>query len=259
MEQKKKLVVITGCANGIGRCMTETFLREGWQVVGIDLDRAEGERLAQVYGDAYTFFAGDIAEQATLEEFAEEIIRRFGAVNAILHNACLSRGGIRECSYEDFNYVLRVGVTAPYYLTKLLAPYLVQGASIVNISSTRAVMSQPDTESYSAAKGGISALTHALSASLAGKARVNSISPGWIDTGAFHGETDYIPSYSAGDTAQHPAGRVGTPSDIAEMAYFLCTDRANFIAGENITIDGGMTRLMIYHDDCGWQYRPESN
>ncbi len=131
-------------------------------------------------------------------------------------------------------------------LTKLLLPYFRPGAGVVNISSTRAGMSQPDTESYSAAKGGISALTHALAVSLSGIARVNSVSPGWIDTtcGSFPSE----------DHAQHPAGRIGVPKDIARVVLFLCGEDSGFITGENITVDGGMTKLMVYNDDHGWKY-----
>lgn len=153
--------------------------------------------------------------------------------------------GIDECSYEEFEYALKVGVTAPFYMVKLLKDHLAEGASIVNISSSRDRMSQPQTESYTAAKGGIAALTHALAVSLAGKARVNSISPGWIDT-------DYK-VYEGPDAYQQPAGRVGNPLDIANMVLFLCSEKAGFITGENICIGGGMTRQMIYHGDCGWK------
>lgn len=153
--------------------------------------------------------------------------------------------GIDKCSYEEFEYALKVGVTAPFYMVKLLKDHLAEGASIVNISSSRDRMSQPQTESYTAAKGGIAALTHALAVSLAGKARVNSISPGWIDT-------DYK-VYEGPDAYQQPAGRVGNPLDIANMVLFLCSEKAGFITGENICIDGGMTRQMIYHGDCGWK------
>ena len=154
--------------------------------------------------------------------------------------------GIAHGGYADFEYALKVGVTAPFYLAKLFAPHFNDGGSIINISSSRDRMSQPQTESYTAAKGGIAALTHALAVSLAGKARVNSISPGWIDTtGA---------EITGADAIQQPAGRVGKPEDIAEMALFLCSDKAGFITGENICVDGGMTRLMIYHGDHGWKY-----
>jgi NAD(P)-dependent dehydrogenase (short-subunit alcohol dehydrogenase family) len=153
--------------------------------------------------------------------------------------------GIDDCSYEEFEYALKVGVTAPFYLVKLFAGHLAPGASIVNLSSSRDRMSQPQSESYTAAKGGIAALTHALAVSLAGKARVNSISPGWIDTA--------YTVYEGPDAYQQPAGRVGNPMDIANMALFLCSDKAGFITGENICIDGGMTRQMIYHGDNGWK------
>ena len=156
--------------------------------------------------------------------------------------------GIDECTYEEFNYALRVGVSAAFLLTKLFMPYFAQGASIINISSSRDRMSQPQSESYAAAKGGISALTHALAVSLGGKVRVNSISPGWIDT-------NYT-VYEGADAVQQPVGRVGNPLDIANMVLFLCSDKAGFITGENICIDGGQTRLMIYHNDCGWRYEP---
>ena len=157
--------------------------------------------------------------------------------------------GLNDCTYEEFNYALRVGVSAPFYLSKLFLPYFAPDAAIVNISSSRDRMSQPQTESYTAAKGGIAALTHALVASLAGKVRVNSISPGWIDTA--------FTEYSGPDAVQHPAGRVGNPLDIANMVLFLCSEKAGFITGENICIDGGMTKQMIYHNDFGWALREE--
>ena len=152
--------------------------------------------------------------------------------------------GITNAEYEDFEYALKVGVTAPFYLSKLFLPYFGEGASIVNISSSRDRMSQRETESYTAAKGGISALTHALAVSLSGRVRVNSISPGWIDN-------NYT-VYEGADALQQPAGRVGNPLDIANMVLFLASQKAGFITGENICIDGGQTRLMIYHGDHGW-------
>ena len=189
-------------------------------------------------------FVGDLTDKAVLEAFAEKVIQDHGRVNFLVHNALPPRKGLDDCTYEEFNYALRVGVTAPFYLTKLLAPHFASGASVVNISSSRDRMSQPQTESYTAAKGGISALTHALAVSLAGKARVNSISPGWIDT-------DFA-RYDGPDADQHPAGRVGNPLDVANMVLYLCSDKAGFLTGENICIDGGMTRQMIYHNDYGW-------
>lgn len=152
--------------------------------------------------------------------------------------------GINECTWEEFQYALSVGVTAPFYLSKLFAPYFAKGASIVNISSSRDRMSQPQTESYTAAKGGIAALTHAMAVSFSSKVRVNSVSPGWIDTA--------YTVYEGPDASQHPAGRVGNPLDIANTVLFLCSEKASFITGENICVDGGMTKLMIYHNDYGW-------
>ena len=191
-------------------------------------------------------FVGDIAQKEVLEAFVEYVVARHDRVDCVINNALPLMKGIDECTYEEFQYALSVGVTSPFYLVKLLMPYLAEyGASIVNISSSRDRMSQPQTESYTAAKGGIAALTHALAVSLAGRARVNSISPGWIDT-------NYT-VYEGADAVQQPVGRVGNPMDIANMVLFLCSDKAGFITGENICIDGGMTRQMIYHGDCGWR------
>lgn len=195
------------------------------------------------------YFVGDLADQTVLDAFADKVIADYGRVDVLVNNALPLMKGIDECTYEQFNYALRVGVTAPFYLTKRFARYFAPGASVINISSSRDRMSQPQTESYTAAKGGISALTHALAVSLAGKVRVNSISPGWIDT-------DFT-VYDGADAVQHPAGRVGNPLDIANMVLFLCSDKAGFITGENICIDGGMTRQMIYHNDFGWKLQTD--
>ena len=185
-----------------------------------------------------------MADKETLECFAKEVIGQFGHVDFLINNALPLMKGIDECSYEDFQYALSVGVTAPFYLSQLFMQYFAEGAAIVNISSSRDRMSQPQTESYTAAKGGIAALTHALAVSLAGKVRVNSISPGWIDTA--------YAVYQGPDATQQPVGRVGNPLDIANMVLYLCSDKAGFISGENICIDGGMSRQMIYHGDNGW-------
>ncbi len=251
----KRVCIVTGGANGIGRCIAEEFIKEGCFVYAIDTDIVSGKRLAEKYGDSkFRFYPGDIAKENVLDSFIDEVLKSHKSVDVLVNNACISRGGLQDCSYDDFNYVLRLGVTAPFYLTKLLIPYFNKAASIVNISSTRAQMSQPNTESYTAAKGAISALTHAMSASLAGKVRVNSISPGWIDTGAYQHEDNYVPNLSEEDSVQHPSGRVGVPNDIAQMVLYLCSEKAVFITGENITIDGGMTKQMIYHNDFGWTY-----
>ena len=191
---------------------------------------------------------GDIGDETVLRLFAEKVIAEYGRVDCLINNAPPLFKGIRECTYDEFNYALRVGVSAAFLLTQLFMPYFAPGASVINISSSRDRMSQPQSESYAAAKGGISALTHALAVSLAGKVRVNSISPGWIDT-------NYT-VYEGADAVQQSAGRVGNPRDIAHMVLFLCSEKAGFITGENICIDGGQTRLMVYHNDFGWTYQP---
>ena len=229
---ENKTAVVTGGANGIGRCIAEQFTRCGARVHVIDL----------APGDHYV---GDISDPAVLEAFVAEITTGGGKIDYLINNALPEMHGINDCSWAQFNYALQVGVAAPFYLTKLLLPHFAPGAAIVNLSSTRDRMSQPQTESYTAAKGGIAALTHALAVSLAGRVRVNSISPGWIDTA--------YTVYEGPDATQQPAGRVGNPMDIANLALYLCSDMAGFITGENICVDGGMTKQMIYHNDWGWR------
>lgn len=229
---ENKTVVVTGGAHGIGKCICEEFAKEGAKVCVID--RREN-----------SYFVGDLADKTSIKNFAEKVIADCGHVDYLINNAAPLMKGITDCSYEEFEYAQRVGVTAAFYLTKLFLPYFAPGAAVINISSSRDRMSQPETESYTAAKGGIAALTHSLAVSLAGKVRVNSISPGWIDTD--------FQTYEGADAVQQPAGRVGDPMDIANMVLYLCSEKAGFITGENICIDGGMTKLMIYHGDHGWR------
>lgn len=229
---KDKVVVVTGGTNGIGKCIADEFRKQGAFAEVIDI--AEGNH-----------FVGNLSKKDDIEKFVEMVIKKYGHIDILVNNALPLMKGIDNCSYEEFSYALAVGVTAPFYLSKLFLPYFREGASIVNISSSRDRMSQPQTESYSAAKGGISALTHSLMMSLSGRIRVNSISPGWIDTTGTE--------FTGSDAYQQPSGRVGNPLDIANAVLFVCSDKAGFINGENICIDGGMTKQMIYHNDFGWK------
>lgn len=231
MDFRNKVAVVTGGAKGIGKCICDEFEKAGAKVCVIDLQDNQ-------------YFKGDLADKLTLNFFADKVVSDYGHVDYLVNNAAPHSAGIDSATYEDFEYALKVGVLAPFYLAKLFKPYFADGAGIINISSSRDRMSQPQTESYTAAKGGIAALTHALAISLAGKVRVNSISPGWIDTASA--------TYEGSDAVQQPVGRVGNPMDIANMVLFLCSDKAGFITGENICIDGGMTKQMIYHGDYGW-------
>lgn len=236
MQFKNKVVVITGGAHGIGKTTKEAFEAQGAFVEVIDI--AEGDH-----------YVGDISKKDVLEAFAKYVIEKHGRVDILINNALPIMRGIEECSYEEFEYAMSVGVTAPFYLSKLFMKYFDGNSCIINMSSSRDRMSQPQTESYTAAKGGIAALTHAMAVSLAGRARVNSISPGWIET------DDTV--YEGPDATQQLVGRVGNTMDIANMILFLCSDKAGFISGENICIDGGMTKQMIYHGEHGWKYEAE--
>lgn len=231
---KGKVVVVTGGARGIGQAIVQAFLREGAVVHSIDRTPVGGQ------------FHGDISDKGTLERFADYVLGESDRVDYLIHNVPPLMRGIDSCSYEEFALSLNLGALAPFYLTKLLAPHMPAGGCIVNISSTRDRMSQAQTESYAAAKGALSALTHAMAVSFAGKLRVNSVSPGWIDP--------HAADIKGPDASQQPCGRVGTPADIAAAVLFLCSDEAGFITGENLCVDGGMTRQMIYHGDEGWHY-----
>ena len=232
MEFKNKVVVVTGGAQGIGKSICDEFSKNGASVCIIDIKDNP-------------YYIGDLSKKEDIEEFVKKVINQYGHIDYLINNAMPLFKGISSCSYEEFEYAQRVGVIAPFYLSKLFKPYFNKDACIINISSSRDRMSQPESESYTAAKGGIATLTHSLAVSLSGLVRVNSISPGWIDT--------TNSDFEGSDLNQHPAGRVGNPLDITNMVLYLCSSKASFITGENICIDGGMTRLMIYHNDHGWK------
>ncbi len=237
-EFKNKVAIVTGGASGIGKAIAEMFSLNGAKVVIIDRDDNTT--------NCDYFYKGDLTQKEVLEDFTSKVKEKYTNVDFIINNAGLTKGGLLTCDYEDFLYVQKTSLAAPFMLTKLLMNNFNPNASIVNISSTRAFQSQPDWESYAAAKGGIVALTHSIAVTLKGKARVNCISPGWIDT--------LNSDFCTEDLLQHPTNKVGTPNDIANLVLFLCSNKAQFITGENITVDGGMSKLMIYHNDYGWNY-----
>jgi len=230
---KNKVVVITGSASGIGKGIKEAFLNEGAIVCGIDLLPTE-------------YYQGDISKQEDLDTFVNKILNAYENIDYLINNAPPLFEGIDNTSYEAFNQSLLIGLSAPYYLCKAFREHFNKDACIINISSTRSKQSMANTEAYSAAKGGLDALTHALAMSLAGKVRVNAISPGWIDT--------HDSNLSLLDNKQHPVKRVGKVEDISNLVLFLCSEKASFITGENIVVDGGMSKQMIYHDEHGWTY-----
>lgn len=246
MKYKDYGVVVTGGGHGIGKGIIEEFIKEGAKVCFIDIDETSGKALES---QRVNFFLGDVSQQSDLDDFIVFCKKRLSQIDILINNACLSHKGIiSDCDYQDFQHTLSIGLIAPYYLSQQLKKELIQQkGSIINIASSRAFQSEPDTESYTSAKGGIVALTHSLSISLAGSVRVNCIAPGWIDI-------DGTKSFSREDMAAIPVGRVGQPKDIAKMVSFLCSDDAGFITGETFVVDGGMSKRMIYHGDHGWEY-----
>lgn len=255
MEFTNKTYVITGGASGIGRCIATELYRLGANIIIFDKNIEKKQELERKFSENFRFLYVIVdLENKTEIDFALEKVQKFQKqIHGIIHNAADSKGGIKSATYEDFLNVQKINVVAPFYITKLLLPILTEKASIIHIASTRAFMSQMDTESYSASKGALLSLTHALSISLAGKARVNSISPGWIDT-SYCRKTENMPHLTKEDHSQHPSKRVGNPFDIARAVLFLLDEENDFLNGENIVIDGGMSKQMIYHNDHGWTF-----
>ncbi len=230
---KKQVVVITGGAQGIGKALVQSYTKQKASVCIFDKQNNP-------------YFMGDLKNKSSIEAFVKKVIDEHGSIDILINNAAPLMKGIKDCSYEEFQEALSVGVTAAFYLSKLFANHFNEDGSIINISSTREFMSQPQTESYAAAKGGIGSLTHALAISLGPKIRVNSLNLGWINT------TNQ--EFNDNDNFQQPVGRIGTVHDVISVVNFLCSKEASFISGESITVDGGMSKLMIYNDDHGWSF-----
>lgn len=249
-----KVVAITGGAQGIGRALALQFANEGYLVSLSDIDREAGFeviRMIKQAGGKAMFMCVDVADEHVVRKWLQQTIEELGGLDVLINNAGIGIGGsMLDLSLDDFDRVISVNLRGTFICSKYAARWMKQNAkgSIINIVSTRAFMSEPHTEAYSASKGGILALTHAMAVSLGDSGiRVNAISPGWIETGQYQYSPRMVePQHSQADRAQHPVGRVGTPMDIAHACLFLADEKAGFITGQNIVIDGGMTIKMIY-------------
>ena len=243
MAKANRIALVTGAAHGIGRATVRQLLDEGWLVGAVDVSAADLERAFGKQARRVRMIEGDVGDEATAKRAVAETIERFGQLDGLVSNAgIMIRKPIRQLTIAEWRRVLDVNLTAAFLLAKAAErPLRASTGAFVSIASTRAAMSEPNTEAYSASKGGLVALTHALAMSLA-PARVNCISPGWIAT------RDYN-KLRRKDHTQHPAGRVGKPEDIAEVvAWLLDGERSGFVTGANFTVDGGMTRKMIYEE-----------
>lgn len=253
-RDSRPVAIVTGGGQGIGRAIAARLLGDGYAVAIADLDGEAAEDAVQELGapGAAVAFATDVSSEAAVTALVTSTVDAFGRLDALVNNAGISRNRpLAELSLADWETVIGTNLTAQFLCARHAAPHLAAtgAGAIVNIASTRALMSEADTEAYSASKGGVVALSHALAISLAPKIRVNCISPGWIDVSGWKKRSARRPAeLTARDHAQHPAGRVGRPEDVAACAAWLVSERAGFVTGANVVIDGGMTRKMIYEE-----------
>jgi NAD(P)-dependent dehydrogenase (short-subunit alcohol dehydrogenase family) len=253
--QNQRTWLITGGASGIGKCLVKYLSEQHQKVVFIDMDVSKAQTtLKQMNNELVTYIVCDLADQTSIDEAVLTIKNQKIHVDVLVHNAAIGLGGIHQASYDDFLKTLKVNLIAPFYLTQQLLPHFTEKASVINIASTRAFQSQQNTEAYTASKGGLISLTHAMGISLEGKIRVNCISPGWIDTSSCFPSRS---TFSQDDHLQHPSKRIGAPNDIIKAVLYLADVENDFINGQNIIIDGGMTKRMIYHHDEGWTYHEQ--
>lgn len=251
MSFKNKVVIITGGGQGIGLAICERFLKQKASIVIAEIDSKSGsmvEKVLSVEGRV-KFIETDIVKEKSVQSLVEQTLKLFGRIDFLINNAAIScNKPITAISFAEWKKVIDVNLSGTFLCSKYCAEYLKKSeGAIVNIASTRALMSEPNTEAYSASKAGIVGLTHSLAISLGPGVRVNCISPGWIDTNQYlHKSNPALAPMTEADHTQHPAGRVGLPGDIAEMVIYLCSEKSGFITGQNFIIDGGMTKKMIY-------------
>lgn len=252
MEMNGRVAIVTGAGQGIGKGIALKFLQAGMKVVLADADEdagREAESEMRPRGEVL-FVRCDVSREEDVVAMVEQAQERFERIDALVNNAGIMRARTdpTKLSLAEWNAVIGVNLTGAFLCAKHAAPHLaMRKGAIVNIASTRALMSEPDTEAYAASKGGLVALTHALAVSLGPDVRVNAISPGWIEVGDWKKRSErVVPRHSEQDEKQHPAGRVGVPEDVAELALFLVSPASGFMTGANLVLDGGMTRKMIY-------------
>jgi NAD(P)-dependent dehydrogenase (short-subunit alcohol dehydrogenase family) len=253
MSETARVAVITGAGQGIGRCLAKRFLEEGWLAVIADIDAEAAAESAAEFGTPKTAlpYHLDVADEPAVQGMMAEVMARYGRIDALVNNAAQARahmGPVESLELAQWSRLIATNLTGVFLCSKhAIAALRESGGSIVNIASTRALQSEPDTEAYSASKGGVVALTHSLAVSLGPGVRVNCVSPGWIAVEQWQKHSRAKrPELRPEDHAQHPAGRVGRPEDVADLVLYLVSERAGFITGQNFVVDGGMTRKMIY-------------
>lgn len=240
----KSVALVSGGANGIGRAIMRRLLEAGWNAGVIDLPDSGLHRVFPAKNRNVLAIDGDVRDEEAVSDAVEAVLHRFGRLDAVVSNAgMMTRKPLRELTLSEWHRVIDTNLTAAFLLARAAEKPLRQAkGAFVTIASTRALMSEPNTESYSASKGGLVALSHALAISLGPDVRVNCVSPGWIET------KDYK-ALRRKDHAQHPVGRVGKPDDVAEIvAWLVDGKRSGFVTGANFVVDGGMTRKMIYEE-----------